>query len=46
MAEDVKTKDDRILLKTGYELTDSIISILKNYEHLKASGIKVLRKDV
>lgn len=42
--EDIITAEGRILLKAGYQLSDSTIAILKKYPELKSRKIKVMNK--
>ena len=44
LVEDIVTSEGRILLKAGYELSDSTIAILKRYSQLKERKFKVIRK--
>ena len=45
LVEDIVTSEGRMLLKAGYELSDSIIALLKNYPELKERKFKVMKKD-
>jgi DNA-binding response OmpR family regulator len=44
LAEDITSIEGRMVLKTGYELSESLIAILQNFGSLKSKKIKILNK--
>jgi len=44
LAEDITSIEGRMVLKTGYELSESLIAILQNFGSLKSEKIKILNK--